>query len=212
MLGVPDRGPAGNGAAAMRRTLAAVALAVLAITGGMGASCAPEVGTPRVLLIGDSLSVGARDQGELGATDAAGWTVDAQVNRGTNVGVATASSYDVRSFDVVVVALGTNDYLDDKSTYGVRIDNMMKVLGKTTPVIWVNVDAGEPRLGAAALGVNPAIASAPLRHRNLTAADWSSFVGARWDLPGLRATDGIHYTKAGYDVRARGLESLVVRH
>lgn len=128
----------------MRRGLAVVAMAMLAITGATGASCAPEVGTPRVLLIGDSLSVGARDAGALGADDAAGWTVDAVTNRGTNAGVTAARSHDLRNFDVIVVALGTNDYGDTKTAYAARINNMMAVLGTTKPVIWVNVDAGTP--------------------------------------------------------------------
>lgn len=192
----------------MRRVMAAVFLAILAITGGT-VGCTPEVGTPRVLLIGDSLSVGARDHGELGVNDAAGWTVDALVNRGTNAGVTAATKADLTSYDLIVVALGTNDYLDDKATYGARINNMMKVLGKTTPVIWINVDAGAPRLGVAAVGVNPAIAAAPARYPNLTAADWSSVVSGRWDVGSLRSNDGIHYTTVGYQVRARWMEGLV---
>ncbi len=193
----------------MRRGVAAVLVAILAVIGGTGASCSPEAGTPRVLLIGDSLSVGARDQGDLGVSDAAGWTVDAVVSRGTNAGVRAAATYDLRTYDLVVVALGTNDYLDDATTYGARINNMMKVLGTTKPVIWINVDAGASRLGAAALGVNPAIAAAPARHRNLTAADWNTVVNGRWDLGNLRSSDGIHYSTAGYQLRARWMEGLV---
>lgn len=192
----------------MRRTLVAVVLAVAAVIGGT-TGCTPDVGTPRVLLIGDSLSVGARDVGGLGLGDPAAWTVDALTNRGTNAGVAVARTYDPRSFDVIVVALGTNDYGDTKATYGVRINNMLAVLGRTKPVIWVNVDAGTPHLFAAALGVNPAIAAAPARHRNVVVADWSTYVARRSDLPSLRSGDGIHYNTAGYQVRARWLETLV---
>lgn len=191
----------------MIRRVAAVLMATLA-TIAVLTGCTPHRGSPRVLLIGDSLSVGARDSGGLGATDPASWTVNAVVGRGTNAGITAARSYDLRSFDVVVVALGTNDYLDDKTTYSARIANMMTVLG-TKPVVWVNVDAGAARLHPAAFGVNPAIAAAPARHRTLRAADWSSYVGSRADLATLRASDGIHYTTAGYRVRARWMEALV---
>lgn len=184
---------------------------VLATTVVLMAGCTPDAGSPRVLLIGDSLSVGALNSGGLGATDEASWTVDAVVGRGTNAGVSAARGYDLRSFDVVVVALGTNDFMDDKATYSARIENMMTVLG-TKPVVWVNVDAGTPQLYSAAFGVNPAIAAAPARHRSLRAADWSSYVGGRADLATLRAGDGVHYTTAGYRVRARWMEGLVVTY
>ena len=109
----------------------------------------------------------------------------------------------------MIVALGTNDYLDDAVTYRTRIDNMMAALADAPRVIWINVDSHTPHLAPAALGVNPAIAAAPGRHSKLTAADWDAYVATVPDMDDYRRGDQIHYNAAGDDLRARWMESLV---
>lgn len=175
---------------------------------GLTTSCGPRVVAARVLVIGDSLTVGAETAG-LGDQHGSTWTIDAETGRGTNAGVTAARGHDLTRYDLVIVALGTNDYLDDKTTYATRIDAMMAVLGDRHRVIWVDVDAHAARLGPAAYGVNPAIAAATRRHPNLTAADWDGFLAGR-DSSGLRAGDGVHYTAAGYRLRADWTEAMVV--
>ena len=188
----------------MGRTVRIALLAIVVVAGASGlAACTPPT---RVLVIGDSLTVGTVSSG-LGVRHPAVWTISAKGGRGTDAGVAVAREQAISSFDVVVVALGTNDLLDTKATYRTRVEAMMDVLGDAAEVIWVNVDVGTAKLAPAALGVNPALAAADAAHANLRVADWNRFMAGQ--DPRLRATDQIHYVPAGYDVRARWIEGFV---
>ncbi|MCB0970579.1 MAG: hypothetical protein KDA97_03530 [Acidimicrobiales bacterium] len=186
-----------------------VALAALLAAAGLAlgslSACSPA---KRVLVIGDSLTVSAAAAG-LGADHPWQWTISAEDGRGTNRGIAIARDRDIAAYDLVIVALGTNDYLDDAVTYRTRIDNMMAALADAPRVIWINVDSHTPHLAPAALGVNPAIAAAPGRHSKLTAADWDAYVATVPDMDDYRRGDQIHYNAAGDDLRARWMESLV---
>jgi len=177
--------------------------------GALGAVVATSACTPtrRVLVIGDSLTLGAQQQ-DLGARKPWAWTVDAREGRGTNEGVAVAKQLSISSFQQVVVALGTNDYLDTKAAYASRIDAMMAVL-PVPRVVWINVDAGTAKLAPAALGVNPALKAAPARYRKLAIGDWDAYLRSRTDPDQYRAADQVHYNAAGYALRARWMESLV---
>ncbi|MGI8756430.1 MAG: GDSL-type esterase/lipase family protein [Acidimicrobiales bacterium] len=192
----------------MRRATVAMVWALVAVIALGASSCHLRVPANRVLVIGDSLTVGAAEAG-LGRNSHATWIVDAVKNRGTNAGVVAARTHDLTRYDLVIVALGTNDYFDDKVTYGARIDAMMGELGRSRAVFWINVDAHASRLGGASKGVNPAIAAAPARYPNLRAADWDAYLAGRRSLSGVRSSDGIHYTSAGYDLRARWMEGFV---
>ena len=154
---------------------------------GSLSACQPA---KRVLVIGDSLTVGAVSAG-LGDGHPWRWTVSAESGRGTNRGIAIARDRDIGAYDLVIVALGTNDYLDSKAAYATRIDNMMAALAP------------------AALGVNPALAAAPARHPTLTVAGWNDHVRGVANMAAYRAGDEIHYNAAGYDLRARWMEALV---
>lgn len=190
--------PWGEGRTHRRVARAAVVAGVVAVLAAASVACAPVT---RVLVIGDSLTVGAAQAG-LGRQAGATWTIDAVVGRGTNAGTEVARRYDLSRYDVVIVALGTNDYLDSKALYAARIDRMMAVLGPTRPVVWVDVDANVGRLAAAGPTVNAAIAAAPSRHRNLRAASWHGYLRADAGAAALRAADLVHCTPRGYAVRA----------
>jgi lysophospholipase L1-like esterase len=183
---------------------ALVAVAALVATVVL-VSCQPA---RRVLVIGDSLTVGAVQQG-LGEGSTWEWTVSAEVGRGTNAGVAVARSFDAEAFDLVIVALGTNDYLDPKATYRARIDAMVAALDGAPAIAWVNVDTGTSHLAPAAVGVNAALAEAPGRHRHLRLGDWAAHVRTVPDMATHRAGDGIHYSASGKALFARWLEGLV---
>ena len=188
----------------MRRMVLVASIAIVVLTAALGlAACTPP---RRVLVIGDSLTVGSVSAG-LGAGHPAVWTISAKGGRGTNAGIEDARARDLAAYDVVVIALGTNDFLDTQAVYRARVERMMAVLGARAEVIWINVDTATPKLAPAALGVNPALAAADAAHPNLRVADWDGFM--RGQDPALRATDQIHYVPAGYDVRARWTEALV---
>lgn len=180
-------------------------LLVLAACSSGGSDSTPP--GPRVLVVGDSLTVGTR-LGNLGLHDPAEWTIDARQGRKTEAGIEPMAGHDPSSFDRVFVALGTNDYTDSEAEFASKIDQMMAVIGTDVPVTWVNVDTGTDTLAGVETGVNAALARAPERHANLTIADWSTYVNGRPDVDSLRAGDGVHYDLEGYDVRARWMESL----
>lgn len=190
----------------IRRLFGVLTIAVAATLAlGSLSACQPA---KRVLVIGDSLTVGAVSAG-LGEGHPWGWTVSAESGRGTNRGIAIAQNRDIGAYDLVIVALGTNDYLDSKATYATRIDNMMAALAAAPQVIWIDVDSQTPHLAPAALGVNPALAAAPARHPTLTVAGWNAHVRGVANMAAYRAGDEIHYNAAGYDLRARWMEALV---
>ena len=181
------------------------------VAGAMGAGtlggCAPP---KRVYVLGDSLTVGAAGQG-LGRTTNDGattWTIDAASGLTTHDATAIAAGRDLRSYELVIVALGTNDYLDSAAMYGVRIDRMLAALRDHPRVRWSNVDAHTAKLQPAAAGVNAALAAGPARHPTLRILDWHAHVGGRPDADALRAADGVHYTAAGYRVRRDFTEAV----
>jgi len=179
---------------------AVAAIGLLAVT-----ACSKDDPGPKALVVGDSLTVGA-EIGGLGRDDAI--TVEAEEGRTTEQGVAVAERSDVAGYEQVIVALGTNDYLDDEAEFAPKIDAMMAALGPEVPVTWVNVDTGTAKLAPAADGVNAALAAAAGRHGNLTIADWDAYVNSRDDADDLRAGDGVHDSSEGYRVRAEWMADL----
>lgn len=187
--------------------MVAVAGALVSLVATVALSgCSNDEG-PNVLVIGDSLTFGAQQRG-LGEGPGT-WTIDGVIGRTTSEGVEVADEADLADVDEVIVALGTNDYLDDEETYAARIDAMMAALGADVPVTWINVDTGTTKLAPAADGVNAALTAAADRFPNLEVADWSAYVASRDDEDELRGGDGVHYTSAGYDVRAEWTQDLV---
>ncbi|HRW39533.1 MAG: hypothetical protein KDB04_02620 [Acidimicrobiales bacterium] len=193
----------GTGGLTRRRVLGGAAAVVAASMVG----CAPP---KRVYVIGDSLTMGAVAQGLGEATNdgATTWRVDAAAGLGTNQATALVDGYDLGGYELVIVALGTNDYLDSAGMYGVRIDRMMTALRGHPRVRWVNVDAGTSKLQPAAAGVDAALAAAPARHNNLRILDWDAHFRALPDASSMRSGDGVHYTAAGYRVRRDFLRAV----
>ncbi len=188
------------------RRAVAVILAVLGLVGGTGARCSPPV---RVLVIGDSLTVRAAKAG-LADRDRISWTVQAAEGLATGPAVNLAREHDLDDYDLVIVALGSNDHASTAAAYGAHIDRMMAVLGSSERVVWVNVDRGQ-RVLARALGVNQAIVDAPRRHPNLEVGGWYAHTKTVAGFSRMRDADGIHYTAAGSLVRSRWMADLVAR-
>ncbi len=177
------------------RTLAVV-VAVLVFGVGL-VGCTGQGDRGSVLVIGDSLTVAATDQG----LSRDGWDIDAQDGRTTPEGIEVAENRDAGRYRSVIVALGTNDG-DDEATYERRVDQMMKVLGPEPDVVWVNVDTHTPEL-ASRRAVNQAIRGATDRHPNLRLGDWDNYLTTVDGFDDMRAGDGVHYAPEGSEVRAR---------
>jgi hypothetical protein len=163
----------------------------------------------RVLVIGDSLTVGADREGALGDDHDWDWDVRAIEGLTTEKATEATRGIDESAYDLVIVALGTNDFNDDEATYAQRIDAMMDALSSAERVIWVNVDAGTPLLAPTEQGVNAAIAAAPARFASLEVGDWNQYVAGIDDMDAYRAGDEVHYNTEGYQLRARWMEQLV---
>lgn len=177
------------------RTLAVVVAVLVFGVGLVGCTRLGDRGS--VLVIGDSLTVAATDQG----LSRDGWDIDAQDGRTTPEGIEVAENRDAGRYRSVIVALGTNDG-DDEATYERRVDQMMKVLGPEPDVVWVNVDTHTPEL-ASRRAVNQAIRAATDRHRNLRLGDWDNYLTTVDGFDDMRAGDGVHYAREGSEVRAR---------
>lgn len=179
----------------------AVVLVGVAVTG-----CSKDEPDPTAFVVGDSLTVGA----EIGGLGADGTVeVDAEEGRTTEEAVTVLEGADLDGIEQVIVAVGTNDYLDTEAAYAAKVDEVMAVLGAEVPVTWVNVDTGTTKLAPAADGVNAALAAAADRFPNLTVADWDAYLAARDDQDELRAGDGVHDSAEGYRVRAEWMAGLV---
>lgn len=103
-----------------------------------------------------------------------------------------------------VIGLGTNDAAnhakDPSISPAQRIANMMAVIGDE-PALWIDVDTRRHDgywAQAYMKGWNEALAAVLPRYPNARIYQWTADVRDEWF-----ASDGIHYTPAGYAARAR---------
>ena len=103
-----------------------------------------------------------------------------------------------------VLALGTNDTANVAVGSHVgrlqRIDELMSLIGKRAPVLWIDVRSllsSGPYAEHEMELWNEALLQACRRHRNMRVYDWSSAVRDSWFI-----ADGIHYDTPGYAARA----------
>jgi len=203
--GIPMRAhkphPTMSARSARRRVLAA-ALTVSAATGLHGT---PAGAATRVFVVGDSLTVGARDFGGLRSKFAnAGYeaTVEARTGRGVEWGLSVLRNQGRSLPSTVVVALGTNDVASGRSTpsFGELVDRVMAAVGPNRIVVWVNLDLDDTSWGAAQEArFNRVLRERAGQHDNLAVADWDSYLdGNRSWLAG----DRIHLNGRGYRQRA----------
>jgi lysophospholipase L1-like esterase len=111
--------------------------------------------------------------------------------------------------DLVVVALGTNDARPDLTITDAesRINQMLDLVGSSTPVLWVNVYRDDTKNGeAAAERFDSALQMVAEDRPNVTVLDWSTYIQAHTDLMGA---DHIHLTAKGYDERAAWLADAI---
>jgi hypothetical protein len=165
----------------------------------------------RVVVVGDSLTVGAEENLRRLA-ELHGFTLELSAASGRQIpaGVEELRRLDAPSAELVVVALGTNDAAQpefERALADERIDQALAVTGGA-PVAWVNVyrDPGTPA-GDAARVFNQALLDAGSRHATLSALDWAWYVRTH---PEVMADDRVHHTWEGYVARSRWLRDEIV--
>jgi peptidoglycan/LPS O-acetylase OafA/YrhL len=129
----------------------------------------------------------------------------AEVLPGTVNGYDAARDYVRQGFHGCwVIALGTDDTADVAAgsliSRATRIKRMMSV-ANGEPVMWVNVKSllvGGPYSEANMQLWNQALLRACASYPNMRIFDWASLARRKWFI-----SDGIHYTSAGYQARAR---------
>ena len=111
-----------------------------------------------------------------------------------------------------VLALGTNDTADvaagSEVGLATRIQRMMSVAGGA-PVMWVNVISllsSGPYAEANMRQWDEALLKACAQYPNMRVFNWAAM-----DQPGWHISDGIHYTSAGYAIRAAAIAHALAR-
>lgn len=189
---------------------------------GLGlTACNPSV-TPRarahrcqVGIVGDSLTVGARDSGGIGQRlydDVCSVTaIDGKVSRSTAAGAAIVESWGKAGTlpAILVVELGTNDCSAPVFERSAR--RILAAAGPTRPIEWVNT--WRPGCDTTVNGVIAKLAAESKAHDANGGRIW--IVDHRSWISGHRtllAPDGIHLTPAGYRAYAqRIVDNLGIR-
>jgi hypothetical protein len=111
-----------------------------------------------------------------------------------------------------VFALGTNDTANVSAGSSVgltaRIDEMM-TLAHGEPVMWVNTHtllSSGPWSDANMASWNNALLAACARYPDMRIFNWAAL-----DRPAYHVADGIHYTSAGYAIRAAAIAHALAR-
>ena len=110
-----------------------------------------------------------------------------------------------------IFALGTNDSANisfRNSPAAPRIDAMMKLI-HGEPVLWLTVKTllhSSPYADVQMQKWNAALVSGCSRYPNMRIYDWRSEVQAPWYI-----SDGIHFTSAGYQQRAKRIAAALAR-
>jgi lysophospholipase L1-like esterase len=174
-------------------------------------------GQGNLLIIGDSLTLGANAFGSLAekVRKTNRWTsvsINTRVGRKASVGADMLPDKILDNTTAIVVALGTNDMMSRTESWYPRwvIDEVMSTT-LDIPVLWVNLKFSDTRLNWKSRGnrFNRELQKAKLRYPTLTVADWnSSFIpksGSRF------IADGVHLTVSGYRTRASFLIPTIAK-
>jgi lysophospholipase L1-like esterase len=161
------------------------------------AACAREepVSGTKVLLVGDSLMNGSRDQ-VTAALSADGWQPQIEAIGGTTITYwSTRIPYlAAANPSVVVIELGTNDCAPTECPIlGPYIDEIMRGIARSTPVLWLNIQEKIP-LAQHRDYINYEIESAAARWPNLFLVDYESRIE---NHPQYHSPDGLHLNDAG---------------
>lgn len=194
--------------------LVAAVLATAAV--GLVSACNPEdtplqrstaiAGDPacQVGVIGDSLTVGARDLGGLvgrfGSVGCSVVNVDARVGRPAAEGASVAEAWAAWNVmpRILVMAVGTNDC--SRAAMASAVRRVLDAAGPDRPVVWINTwrRGCDGPVNGALFDAQNALATRPDAGNLWILDHWSA---VRAD-PGQLARDGVHLTAAGYRAHA----------
>lgn len=187
----------------VRRRIGGLLAAVLAVavpivwisTAASRSEPVPVARGNRVLLVGDSL-LWQSVTPVTAALTADGWEPTIQAAPATTIGdwsPKVARLVAETHPDVVVVELGTNNCTEACPHVAAVIDAFLRQIPRTTPVIWLNVQA-QPTYPAHPESVNNALAAAASRWSNVSLVDMSAQFR---NHPDWHVADGIHFSAAG---------------
>jgi len=191
-----------------------------AVTGGGPRARGRVAHQGALLVIGDSLTVGATSMGGFSSRlrSLAAWdevVIDARVGRSARIGAGVLARRLTGTVDVgaVVVALGTNDMAGYRDSAYARwlIDEVM-TRARDLPVMWINLEfAATPRPDRKPRGVrfNTQLGRAAERWPNLKVSDWNGWFTPRGDSRFV--ADGMHLTATGYRARSTFMVEEIAR-
>lgn len=166
-------------------------VAVVVSVGGVAGAQQPAPAAPprKVLVVGDSVILGAQNQMTQGFAGR-GWTVvfDASVSRSTSAGAQAVAARKADATDTLVVNLGAND-AGNANLFAQRVEQVMAAAAGVPHVYWLTIREVRPYYPAA----NNVLREAATRHPNLTVVDWNAASTA----PGLTSADGLHLKPQG---------------
>lgn len=179
----------------LRRTLLAV-IVVLAIPGTAAAQTARPT---RVLILGDSVMLGAASRYPVHLPGRA-VTVDALVNRSTGQGAELIARRGA-DWDVVVILLGHND-AGSPGAYQPAAQRILGLLAGVPRVAWLTLHETRPTFAQ----VNRFLRAQPATHPNLWIADWNRTISQH---PEATSSDGLHLRGTGPDLMAGFVADIV---
>ena len=176
----------------------------IAVQGGTGLAGQGAPGSvDRMIIIGDSLTVGTKGAGlasEVVAAEFPAPIIEALEGRAISEGIQILKSVSPRPGDFVILALGTNNDPNPETIGNLVETAMIEANGAT--VMWVNVDL------ATWTETNNVFVEKATAWQNMFLADWSAEATLN---PSWRASDNVHYNSAGYEARTEFYVSEALR-
>lgn len=172
------------------------------------ASIAPN-GQGRLLIIGDSLSVGTDYFGKLQSRveRLAIWPkvfIDDKPGRKASLAAPILAKHLTADTTAIVIALGTNDMISrTESWYPKYVIDLVMAQTRDLPVLWVNTKfsaLGRRDWISRSARFNKALVKAQSRWPQLRIADWNTSFTPKASSRFI--ADGVHLTVSGYKTRA----------
>jgi lysophospholipase L1-like esterase len=166
-------------------------------------------GQGRLLIIGDSLSVGTDYFGKLQSrTERLGiWpivSIDDKPGRKASLAAPILKKQLTGATTAIVIALGTNDMISrTESWYPRYVIDLLMTKTKNLPVLWVNTEfsaLGRRDWISRSVRFNKALVKAQARWPQLRIADWNTSFTPKASSRFI--ADGVHLTVSGYKTRA----------
>ncbi len=174
---------------------------------GCNVNSSSNAGTGKIYVIGDSLTKGMRDSGDLGSKlEEKGWQVlDIEANNGFNISLSMPKIEEdeskIAESDAVLIGLGTNRDTDFPAKVTELVEKIRE-FSDTTQIKWFNTaDYGVTRGGYSDGEVNQII-DTKSQELGFNVIDWATEIDQNPDTyPTL--PDGLHQTPEGFVARAQ---------